>query len=132
MGRRPRHARDLPPNVDVVIDLTSEMYDDPSITARGRGMYRCIPCLDGRLPAAHFVVGTLETLVDPKLSVFVHCSYGHSRSAAFAALLLQHRGDFGTWRAAFLHIKQLRPCMQMSRRAAAACSRIQRALLYVK
>jgi len=89
LGRRP-FARDLPATVTVVVDLTAELVADHAVRT-GR-TYVCLPALDASVPDTRAFELVLARLVDEPGGVFIHCAFGHGRSAMLAAALLVRRG----------------------------------------
>jgi protein-tyrosine phosphatase len=89
LGRRAR-ARELPPDVRLVADLTAEFHE-PAAVKEGRH-YRCLPTLDARAPAAAAFVALVEQIASSPEPVYVHCASGHGRSATVAAAVLIRRG----------------------------------------
>jgi protein-tyrosine phosphatase len=81
IGRR-LLARELPADVDHVVDLTAEFRE----VARARG-YTGLPILDASVPDRDELRRALDAV--PKTgSVYVHCAQGHGRTALFASCLL--------------------------------------------
>ncbi|HEU4733029.1 MAG TPA: dual specificity protein phosphatase family protein [Kofleriaceae bacterium] len=93
VGRRPR-VHELPDGIAIVVDLCAEL-PEPAGVARGRA-YLAIPTLDATSPTpariAHAVDAMLAA-VAPGGGAFIHCAFGHGRSATVAAALLVRRGD---------------------------------------
>ncbi len=106
VGRRVS-GRELPPGIDLVVDLTSEFPEPPSVRA-GRA-YRCLPTLDGCAsdPAA-FAALAQEVAATPG-RVFVHCAVGHGRSASLAAAVMILRGQAADVDSAEALMKRARP-----------------------
>lgn len=110
MGRRPRHLSALPIGVDVVLDLTTELYPDDSIVTGSEAVvYRCVPCSLGTLAGKQQWVPVLRWLMDTKRSVLIHCARGHTRSSAIAAVLLHLRGHAPSWQEAHASVRRQRP-----------------------
>jgi hypothetical protein len=90
VGRRP-HLRELPPGIAMVVDLCAELPAAPGVaTERG---YLCIPTLDSTAPPPAAIAGAVDAMLAAGGGVFVHCAFGHGRSATVAAALLVRRGD---------------------------------------
>lgn len=118
VGRRPLRARELPPGVSLIIDLTAEFAG-----VRPPGVdYVCLPTLDGSAPAD---VGPVRALVARirrhEGVVYVHCAAGHGRSVAIVAGVLLAEGRARTLEDAMRAIRRVRP--------GAGLSRSQRALV---
>src|ERR1041384_511535 len=90
VGRRPRR-HELPPGIAIVVDLCAELAAAPGV-ATGRG-YLSIPTLDATSPTPDQIAGAVDTMLAAGGPVFVHCAFGHGRSATVAAALLIRRGD---------------------------------------
>lgn len=90
VGRRP-HLRELPPGIAVVVDLCAELPAAPGV-ATGR-TYLCIPTLDSTAPPPAAIARAVDAMIAANGGVFVHCAFGHGRSATVAAALLVRRGD---------------------------------------
>lgn len=91
LGRRPRRAADLPPDVALVADLTSEFAAPRGIRA-GPARYRCLPTLDADAPPEAAALRALTEEVAGTLAsgktVYVHCALGRGRSVLAAAAVL--------------------------------------------
>lgn len=90
VGRRPR-AHELPPGIAIVVDLCAEMPEAPGV-ARGRG-YLAIPTLDAMSPRPAEIARAVDAMLAAGGPAFIHCAFGHGRSATVAAALLVRRGD---------------------------------------
>jgi protein-tyrosine phosphatase len=94
VGRRPR-VHELPPGVAIVVDLCAELAELPGVVA-GR-TYLAIPTLDATSPRpavlARAVDTILATLAATGGTAFIHCAFGHGRSATVAAAVMIRRGD---------------------------------------
>jgi len=90
VGRRPRR-HELPPGVAIVVDLCAELPVAPGV-AEGRA-YLTIPTLDATSPTPAEIVRAVEAMRAVRGAVFIHCAFGHGRSATVAAALLVCRGD---------------------------------------
>lgn len=90
VGRRPR-AHELPPGVGIVVDLCADLPEAPGV-ATGRA-YLSIPALDSTAPTPAQIAGAVDTMLTTPGAAFIHCAFGHGRSATVAAALLVRRGD---------------------------------------
>jgi protein-tyrosine phosphatase len=90
VGRRPRR-HELPAGVAIVVDLCAELPVAPGV-AEGR-RYLAIPTLDATSPTPDEIAGAVDAMLAAGGPVFVHCAFGHGRSATVAAALLVRRGD---------------------------------------
>jgi protein-tyrosine phosphatase len=121
LGRRPARG-ELPPDVTAVVDLTAEFpVDRVELGARG---YLGLPTLDGHVPSH----GQLADLVARAHAhggvLYVHCAYGHGRSALVAAALLLARGEAESAEGAVARLRAVRPGVRLSRSQRAALDRI--------
>jgi len=112
LGRRPL-AGELPPDVELVVDLTVEWHRAPGLDALP---HRWLRCLDGMpfddLEALRALVDELSE--DPR-PMYVHCAAGHGRSALVMAALMVRRGLAATPRDAEATLKTLRPRVHITR-----------------
>lgn len=89
VGRWPV-ARPLPDGVDIVVDVTAELPAHRSLTRSKR--YICLPALDATVPNEEDFRALALKLADERGGIFVHCAFGHGRSAMVAAAILITRG----------------------------------------
>jgi protein-tyrosine phosphatase len=90
VGRRPR-AHELPPGIAIVVDLCAELPAASGV-ARGRG-YVAIPTLDAMSPPPAEIARAVDAVLAVRGPAFIHCAFGHGRSATVAAALLVRRGE---------------------------------------
>lgn len=90
VGRRPRR-HELPAEIAIVVDLCAEMAAAPGV-ADGR-RYLAIPTLDATSPAPAEIARAVDAMLAARGPAFIHCAFGHGRSATVAAALLVRRGD---------------------------------------
>lgn len=90
VGRRP-HLRELPPGIAMVVDLCAELPAAPGVATERA--YLCIPTLDSTAPPPAAIARAVDAMIAANGGVFVHCAFGHGRSATVAAALLVRRGD---------------------------------------
>jgi protein-tyrosine phosphatase len=90
VGRRPRR-HELPSDIAIVVDLCAELPEAPGV-ADGRG-YLAIPTLDATSPSPAEIVRAVDAVLAARGAAFIHCAFGHGRSATVAAALLVRRGD---------------------------------------
>ena len=90
VGRRPR-AHELPDGIAIVVDLCAELPQAPGV-ADGRG-YLAIPTLDAMSPTPAQIARAVDAMQATSGPAFIHCAFGHGRSATVAAALLVRRGE---------------------------------------
>jgi hypothetical protein len=90
VGRRPR-AHELPPGVAIVVDLCADLPEAAGV-ATGQA-YLSIPALDATAPTPAQIARAVDAMLAAGGPAFIHCAFGHGRSATVAAALLIRRGD---------------------------------------
>jgi protein-tyrosine phosphatase len=90
VGRRPRR-HELPPGIAIVVDLCAELPEAPGV-ADGR-RYLSIPTLDATSPPPPEIARAVDAVLAANGPMFIHCAFGHGRSATVAAAVLVRRGD---------------------------------------
>jgi len=120
-------AAELPPGVDVVVDLTSELWEPRAI--RQMPGYYGFPVLDGFHPRDEeaFLELVAEVAAAPG-SIYVHCESGRGRAPTMAALLLLARGVVDSPEAALELVQKRRPTAAPGRRDVAFVRRLARRL----
>ncbi len=115
LGRRPL-ARELPPEVAAVVDLTAE-FPEPEGVRTGRD-YVCVPTLDATVPA------DFEALIERVLRLspptYIHCAQGHGRSGTLAAALLLANGTAKDADEAIATVRKARPGVRLNGRQKAS------------
>ncbi|MBI5881669.1 MAG: dual specificity protein phosphatase family protein [Elusimicrobia bacterium] len=107
LGRRP-YASELPANISLIVDLTSEFRLAPSV-AKGKA-YLCLPVFDGSVTDLESFTGLVEKAAAWKdRGIYIHCALGHGRSAMVAAAVLIRRGLQASAVEAVNAIQQVRP-----------------------
>ena len=126
VGRRPS-GNELPANTRAVVDLAAEF--PAAIAVRANPGYLSIPTLDGAATEASNMVMAIKRLESTGGVSYIHCAFGHGRSAALAAVLLVHRGLASDVDAAELLMREHRPAIRLKasqHEAAAEALRILR------
>ena len=112
VGRRPLWKRELPADVTLIVDLTSEF---PGLRPEGVD-YICVPTLDGSAPTDVAAVRELvEKIRAHEGAVYVHCAAGHGRSVAIVASVLVAEGRASSMEEAVALIRRVRPAVGLSR-----------------
>ena len=112
VGRRPLRKSELPSDVSLVVDLTSEF---PGVRPKGVD-YICLPTLDGSAPHDLEKVRELvEKIRAHEGAVYVHCAAGHGRSVAIVASVLVAEGRAKSMEEALAMIRRVRPAVGLSR-----------------
>jgi protein-tyrosine phosphatase len=89
VGRRPA-AGELPPNIAIVVDLCAEFPAARGV-AQGR-TYVTIPTLDATAPTPDQIARCVDQIEAAGGPAFIHCAFGHGRSATVAAAVMIRRG----------------------------------------
>lgn len=113
LGRWPGRA-DMPDGIDVVVDITAELPARPGV--RDGRRYLCLPTLDGSVPDEASFTAMVDRLEHEPGALFVHCAFGHGRSAMLVAVLLLRRGLARDAAEAESMLKARRPKVSMSPR----------------
>lgn len=118
IGRRPV-ARELPPDVKLVVDLTCELWEPRSV--RRAAEYLCVPALDERFLPDQRAAALICQLAPMPGTILIHCAQGHGRSATLAAAVMVARGVAADLDEARRQIAAVRPRIRIhpSQRAAA-------------
>jgi protein-tyrosine phosphatase len=111
VGRWPGRTP-LPPRVTLVIDMTAEF-------ARARAArdvaYVCYPTLDFLAPTPEHARAAVAQILSHPQGVYLHCAFGHGRSAAIAALVLIARQQAGNAAEAHTHLRSTRRGVRFAR-----------------
>jgi protein-tyrosine phosphatase len=122
VARRPR-LHELPTGVAIIVDLCAEFPASRGVT-EGR-TYLAIPTLDATAPTPEQIAQAVDAIVAADGAAFIHCAFGHGRSATVAAAVLIRRGD-ATLEDVEAKMKALRPGIGLNatqRAALAAATR---------
>lgn len=125
VGRRPR-ADELPPGIAVVVDLCAELPAARGVKD-GR-VYVTIPTLDARAPSPEQIAEAVDQVIAASGPAFIHCAFGHGRSATVAAAVLVRRGQ-ATVEGVERQMKAARPKIGLNghqRAALAAATQLRR------
>ena len=114
IGRWPGEA-DLPAGVDLVVDVTAELPVRRRVVHAGRA-YLCLPALDASVPDEALFRTTVDQLASDPRGIFVHCAFGHGRSAMVVAAILIRRGLARDVTEAVGLLKAKRPLVSMNAR----------------
>lgn len=119
-GRR-ASVRELPPEIDLVVDLTSE-FREPRGIRTGRA-YRCLPTLDADAPPDSEFRELVEEIAAHPGRVYVHCAQGHGRTGLVVAAVLLARGHAETPADAVEAVRAVRRGVRLKPRQLAALRR---------
>ena len=98
---------ELPPEVELIVDMTSEF--ETSMAWRAGRRYRALPTLDAHVPADDEFALAVEEVAASSEVVLVHCAAGLGRSASFVAAVLIRRGLAGDFAEAERILRAQRP-----------------------
>ena len=110
IGRR-LFPRELPSEVEIVVDLTCEFTEPRAI--RCRGEYVCLPTLDGMAPSLESVLALTERLAATDKTVYIHCAEGYGRTGVVAAALLLAAGQAQDAQEAVSRVREIRPNVRL-------------------
>jgi protein-tyrosine phosphatase len=106
LGRKPR-VHELPDDCRLVVDLTCEFFEAPSVV--GAYAYRCLPILNRHAPNDAELAALLSELRNHEAPIYLHCGAGRGRSAMVAAALLMLRDQAQDVAEAEAMLKRARP-----------------------
>lgn len=106
LGRR-AYETELPPDVDLIVDLTAE-FPEPRDVIAGR-TYWCLPTLDAVSPDAEAFRTLVEKVAAWTGPAYIHCALGHGRSATVMIAVLIAKGEAADLQEAESRVKQARP-----------------------
>lgn len=112
LGRRV-DGPELPPNISLIVDLTSE-FPEPASVRRGR-TYLCLPTLDGSVPDDEKLQVLVQTIAAWPGEVYVHCALGRGSSALVVAAVLLAKGVAPHLDGATLMLTEARPGVKLNR-----------------
>jgi protein-tyrosine phosphatase len=112
IGRRTL-PHEMPPGVDMVVDLTAE-FPEPRGVRQGRE-YVCLPILDNTAPDESSLRRLVERVVAWPGVVLVHCANGHRRSGLVVAAVLLARGEAADAAEAIKIVKAARPGVRLKK-----------------
>jgi len=93
VGRRPRRD-ELPAGIAIVVDLCAELPAAPGVVGATNGRrYLSVPSLDATSPTPAQIARAVDAVLAAEGPAFIHCAFGHGRSATVAAAVLIRRGD---------------------------------------
>jgi protein-tyrosine phosphatase len=116
VGRR-LAAAEMPPGIDLVVDLTAEFHETTAVR-RGR-RYLCLPTLDGLVPAEPGLSAIVAEAAQWPGCTLIHCGAGYGRSAMVTACVLLRKGLVATPAEAERMLCTARPgvCLSSAQRA---------------
>ncbi len=110
LGRR-AYAHELPPKVALIIDLTAE-FSEPQQPAHAG--YAVLPTLDATCPSEQPLRALAERAAAETGGVYVHCAFGHGRSALVVATVLLARGVAADADEALEIVREARPTSRLN------------------
>ena len=110
IGRR-LFAKELPENIETVVDLTCEFCEQKSITQKYH--YRCFPILDGSITEVSSFAEFACEIAKSEQRIYIHCAQGHGRTSMFTCLLLIAQKKYNNVDEAMAFIQQKRPRANM-------------------
>lgn len=110
LGRRP-FAHELPLEVSLVVDLTSEFAEAHEVRTRAR--YLCHPVLDTCAPDEDSLLAVVSAILSEPGPVYLHCANGHGRASTVAAAVLLARGHSPDVHGAEQHLRRARPGVKL-------------------
>ncbi|MBK8035954.1 MAG: dual specificity protein phosphatase family protein [Verrucomicrobiaceae bacterium] len=110
VGRR-LLSHELPNEIELVVDLTSEFEEPAGICERVA--YLALPILDASAPEPRELLASMEA-IDLSKHVLVHCAQGHGRTGLVAAVVLMMRGQARNADEALATLRGIRPGVGLS------------------
>lgn len=110
VGRR-LLPQELPNEIELVVDLTSEFEEPAGICERVD--YLALPILDASAPEPRELLASMEA-IDLSKHVLVHCAQGHGRTGLVAAVVLMMRGQARNADEALATLRGIRPGIGLS------------------
>lgn len=100
---------ELPPNIDIILDLTNEFEESPEIVKSCKEYY-CEPVWDQQYPMdIESYADKIKTVATKRGNIYVHCQVGRGRSANAVVFLLIARGIANTVEEAYNIVLTARP-----------------------
>ncbi|HBK64951.1 MAG TPA: hypothetical protein DD000_15905 [Cyanobacteria bacterium UBA11166] len=121
LGRRP-FLPELPDNIDLIIDLTSEFVEPYNVIARKT--YICIPTLDNSVPPDSSFQKLIEIILSWQGNIYIHCALGYGRSATVVAGILLAKGLVDNLDEAEKFIEAKRPGIKLSQEQKSLLKRV--------
>ena len=110
LGRR-AFAQELPPGIDLVVDLCAEFPESCAVVQTGT--YLCLPTLDNSASDEGRFREVVARIAAWPGKVYIHCALGHGRSAAVAAAMLIAKGLAANAADAEKILRQARPAVRL-------------------
>ena len=102
----------LPPNIDLVVDMSNE-YPESDEVIQGR-RYICCPIWDQAMPLdKERFVRTVEEAAFFKGNIYVHCGFGVGRSVLAVICILMRRRIASDYKEAYQMVKSVRPFVDL-------------------
>lgn len=110
-GRRV-FLHELPPNTELIVDLTAEFMEPVAI--RSRVNYYSLPILDAGTARLTAIVELVSSIVDFPGNIYIHCAQGHGRTGMIAAIILLAREIATTPSDAIRRVQQARSGVRLN------------------
>lgn len=105
--------REMPANIQMVIDLTCEFNEDKRIVENYD--YRCLPILDCCPTQQQTLMEFLQNIALCDKNMYVHCAQGHGRTSMIVCILLVLQKKASSPQQAMQQIKKRRPRANMTK-----------------
>jgi len=120
IGRR-LLSRELPDDIDHVVDLTCEFNEPKALRSLS---YHSLQILDGLVPSSDQLLEWADRISKLSGNIYIHCAEGHGRTGLLAASVLLYLGHSQTPNEALQFIRSKRPLVRLGRRQLAALNDI--------
>lgn len=111
LGERVYDASDLPPNIDIIFDVTNEDEEYPDVMLKCKEYY-CEPIWDQQHSVDHEAyIEKIKTVASKKGNIYVHCQMGRGRSANTVMLMLIANGTAANIEEAHKIVSAIRPAI---------------------
>ncbi len=102
---------ELPPEVETVVDLTSEFVEPAAI--RNHTQYIAAPMLDAGVAAPQQLAELARRIAAERSTVYIHCAQGRGRTGLVASLVLLAKGEAADADDALQQVQAARPGVRL-------------------